>query len=131
MEFTKPPAVAPGVYPYLTVKGGAEAVAFYEKAFGARELLRNLGQDGVRIMHSRLEINGDIVMLSDDFSDAGAPAPAAVTLHLQVDDAGAWFDRAVAGGATVRMPLEDMFWGDRYGQLTDPFGHSWSIGQAL
>jgi len=131
MEFTKPPAVATGVYPYLTVKGGAAAVAFYEAAFGARELFRNLGQDGVRIMHSRLEINGDIVMLSDDFSEAGAPDPAGVTLHLQVDDARAWFDRAVAAGASVRMPLEDMFWGDRYGQLTDPFGHSWSIGQAL
>lgn len=131
MEFKKPPAVAPGVYPYLTVKGGAEAVAFYEKAFGAKELFRNLGQDGVRIMHSRLEINGDIVMLSDDFSEAGAPTPAAVTLHLQVDDARAWFDRAVAAGASVRMPLDDMFWGDRYGQLTDPFGHSWSIGQTI
>lgn len=131
MEFKVPPPVATGVYPYLTVKGGADAVAFYETAFGARELFRNLGQDGVRIMHSRLEINGAIVMLSDDFSEAGAPAPAAVTLHLQVDDARAWFDRAVTAGASVRMPLEDMFWGDRYGQLTDPFGHSWSIGQAL
>lgn len=77
-----PPPVTAGLYPYLTVRGGAAAVAFYEKVFGARELFRNYGEDGVRIMHSRLEVNGALVMLSDDFADAPGPAPAAVMLHL-------------------------------------------------
>jgi PhnB protein len=124
----------PGVSPYLTIKGGRgqEAVEFYGAAFGAAEAMRHLGQDGHRLMHSRLVINGAVVMLSDDFPDFNngveAPDPASVTLHLQVDDADAWWDRAVKAGAAVRMPLANQFWGDRYGQLTDPFGHRWSIG---
>ncbi len=127
-----PPRVPPGdVTPYLTVKGGKAAVDFYSRAFGASELFRQTADDGERLLHSRLSINGGVVMLSDDFPEyrggAEAAPPAGVTLHLQVDDADAWWDRAVAAGATVKAPLADMFWGDRYGQLLDPFGHSWSI----
>ncbi|HYE47743.1 MAG TPA: glyoxalase/bleomycin resistance/extradiol dioxygenase family protein [Caulobacter sp.] len=128
--FSQPPETPPGVYPYLTVTGGKAAVAFYQKAFGAQERFRNTGPDSGLIMHSQLVINGSIIMLSDDFSGSAPPA-ARVTLHLQVDDAKTWWDRAVAAGATVIMPLEDQFWGDRYGQLKDPYGHSWSIGQKL
>ena len=120
-----------GVTPYLSVVGGKAAVDFYKRAFGAEETFRNTADDGERLLHSRLIINGAWVMLSDHFAEmAGGAAfvpPASVTLHLQVDDADAWWNRAVEAGATVRFPLADQFWGDRYGQLVDPFGHSWSI----
>jgi len=124
----------PGLSPYLTIKDGRgqEAVEFYAKAFGGKEQVRHLAQDGKRVMHARLEISGGLVMLSDDFPDfnngVASPDPAGVMMHLEVDDADVWFERAVAAGASVRMPLADQFWGDRYGQLTDPFGHCWSIG---
>lgn len=122
-----------GVTPHLTIKDrrGHEAVAFYKKAFGAEEAMPpHLAQDGERIMHVHLRINGGSVMLNDEFPEYGGPAdtPGAVTLHLQVDDADRWWSRAVEAGATPTMPLADQFWGDRYGQLKDPFGHSWSIG---
>lgn len=116
-----------GVTPYLTVSNGAKAADFYKAAFGAEELRRQTAQDGLRLMHCHLRINGGDLLFSDDFSEAGAPKPAAFTLHLQVDDADAWWTRALAAGCAVKMPLADQFWGDRYGQLTDPFGHSWSI----
>ena len=120
----------PGVTPYLTVNGGTAAIAFYEAAFGAVVLFVKDAQDGHRIMHATLEINGGALMLSDNFTEfmGEMTPPASVTLHLQVHDADVWWDRAVAAGATIRMPLEDQFWGDRYGQLTDPFGHTWAIG---
>lgn len=121
-----------GVTAHLTIregKGGA-AVDFYKAAFGAEEQLRHLADDGKRIMHSHLKINGGSVLLNDDFPEygGGIAVPAGVTLHLQVDDADKWWERAVAAGATVRMPLDNQFWGDRYGQVVDPFGHHWSIG---
>ena len=121
-----------GVTAHLTVREGkgSEAVDFYKAAFGAEEQLRHLADDGKRIMHSHLKINGGSVMLNDDFPEytGGTSIPAAVTLHLQTDDADKWWERAVAAGATVRMPLDNQFWGDRYGQVVDPFGHTWSIG---
>jgi len=131
-----PPPTPPGLTPYLTIRGGRgqEAVAFYEKAFGGRELFRNVADDGKRLLHARVEINGAIVFLSDDFPDmrggAESPAPGGVGLHLQVDDADAWAKRAADAGAEVVMPVAEMFWGDRYGQLRDPFGHSWTVGSA-
>lgn len=124
----------PGLWPYLTIKDarGQEAMEFYVRAFDGAEQVRHLAQDGVRVMHGRLKINGGLLMLSDDFPDfnegVAALDPASVILHLEVDDADLWFERAVAAGASVRMPLADQFWGDRYGQITDPFGHRWSIG---
>lgn len=122
-----------GVTPHLTITNGkaAEAIAFYEQAFGAREMGRHMAEDGRRIMHAHLTLNDGSLMLNDDFPEMmGKPSapPASVTLHLQVDDADAWWDRAVAAGASVRFPIGDQFWGDRYGQVTDPFGHCWSIG---
>lgn len=128
---------ASGVTAHLTIgdKRAADAIAFYQAAFAAEEAMPPMkAEDGERIMHAHLRINGGSVMLNDDFPEyrgSPTPPPSAVTLHLQVDDADAWFDRAVKAGATVSMPLADMFWGDRYGQVTDPFGHSWSIGAPI
>lgn len=122
-----------GVTPHLTIRDGraAEAIDFYKAAFGATEHTRMAGEDGKRLMHAHLTINNGSVMLHDDFpeySGGPAPAPASVVLHLQVDDVDAWMARAAAAGAEVTMPAEDMFWGDRYGQLRDPFGHAWAVG---
>jgi PhnB protein len=129
---TEPSSAIPvGVYPYLTIKGGDAAIQFYKRAFGAAEEYRNVADDGKRIMHARIRINGAAILLSDDFPEfrggGEAPAPSAVTIHLEVDDADKWWNRAVDAGAEIKMPLADQFWGDRYGQLKDPFGHSWSI----
>lgn len=120
-----------GVTPYLTVRGAKEALEFYKRAFGAEEVMRMDAQDGKRLMHAHIKVNGGDVMMSDEFPEHGAglgSGPVGVTLHLAVDDADRWWKRAVDAGAKVKMPLEDQFWGDRYGQLSDPFGHSWSIG---
>ena len=129
----EPAPIPTGVVAYLTIpgRGGQAAAEFYQRAFGAEEILRNLAEDGERLMHSRLVINGGLVMLSDEFPEYGQPAdivPTGVTLHLQVDDADEWWNRALTAGAVPVMPLADQFWGDRYGRLTDPFGHCWSIG---
>jgi PhnB protein len=124
-----------GVTPFLAIGGGRaeEALAFYQRAFGAEVVERNIAQDGKRLLQASAVINGGWVMLSDDFPEMGftAPAPGAVTLHLQVDDADTWWARALEAGATVTMQIGDQFWGDRYGQLKDPFGHSWSVGSAI
>jgi PhnB protein len=124
-----------GLTPHLTVKGAKAAIDFYKAAFGAKALAMMPAEDGKRLMHAHLIINGASLMLADDFPEFGAgkpaPAPASVSLHLQVRDADKLFARAIAAGAKVKMPLADMFWGDRYGQLTDPFGHTWAIGAAL
>jgi uncharacterized glyoxalase superfamily protein PhnB len=117
--------------PHLVCDGAADAIAFYTAAFGADELMRLPGEDG-RLMHAALSINGSSVMLVDENLDYGLRSPKAlggtpVTIHLIVPDADAAYDRAVAAGATARMPVADMFWGDRYGILEDPFGHVWAI----
>jgi PhnB protein len=122
-----------GIAPHLTIREGkaGEAIDFYKAAFAAEEVRRAPAEDGKRLMHAHLVINGGHVLLNDDFPEfTGGPtsAPSAVTLHLQTDDADAWWNRALEAGATVRFPLENQFWGDRYGQVTDPFGHIWSIG---
>lgn len=126
-----------GLTPHLTIRDGrgTEAIDFYVAAFEAKEAMRIPADDGKRLMHAHLTINHGALMLADDFPEyrGGTPAgaPAGVTLHLQVDDADAWFERAVASGGDVRMPLADMFWGDRYGQLADPFGHVWAIAAPI
>ena len=128
-----------GLTPHITIRDAraAEAIDFYTKAFGATEMRRTPAQDGKRLMHAHLIVNGASLMLNDDFpeysgpADVGSGPPLGVTLHLQVDDAEAWFARAVAAGAAATMPLENMFWGDRYGQVTDPFGYRWSIAHPL
>ena len=122
-----------GLTPHLAIGGGkaAEAIEFYKKAFGAEELMRHAADDG-RLMHAHLKVNGSSLMLHDHFAEHHGghdlPDPAGVMLHLQVSDADAWWNRAVEAGAAVVMELADQFWGDRYGQIRDPFGHLWSIG---
>ena len=119
------------VTPFLVCAGAADAIEFYKKAFGAVELLRVPTPNG-KLLHASVQIGDSIVMLNDEFPEMGSLGPKArsgssVAIHLFVADADASFARAVGAGATVKMPLQDMFWGDRYGQLEDPFGHSWSI----
>ena len=125
-----------GITPHLTIpsRGGEAALEFYGRAFGAQVLDRKLAEDGERLMHAHLIINGASLMLHDEFPEYGHPAdvvPAGFTLHLQVDDADEWWDRALSAGASPIMPLADQFWGDRYGQVKDPFGHCWSIGAPI
>jgi uncharacterized glyoxalase superfamily protein PhnB len=119
------------VTPHLVCDGAAAAIEFYRKAFGAIELGRMAGPDG-RLMHAQLTIGDSAVMLVDENPQCGAIGPKSlkgtpVTIHLYVEDADAIVERAVAAGATVVMPPADMFWGDRYGVVEDPFGHHWSV----
>ncbi len=120
------------VTPHLIMKDAAGAIEFYKNAFGAEETSRVPGPDG-KIMHAELKIGSSMLMIADEFPDMGSRGPQSiggspVTLHIYVDDVDALFDRAVKAGGKVTMPLADMFWGDRYGRLEDPFGHQWSIG---
>lgn len=123
-----------GVTPHLTIssRGASAAIDFYIIAFGAEVLDRRLADDGERLMHAHLRINGASVMLNDEFPEYGGlqdVRPAGVTLHLQVSDPDAWWTRAMTvGGAEPVLDMADQFWGDRYGVLRDPFGHTWSIG---
>jgi PhnB protein len=130
--------VQPSVSPHLTVGDAAAAIDFYVKAFGATEYGRVPGPDG-RLVHAALKINGSMVMLNDDFPEmtgGKSMTPTAlggspVTIHLTVTDVDASFQKALDAGATVIAPLEDQFWGDRYGVVQDPFGHQWSLGQPV
>ena len=119
------------VTPHLICAGAADAIEFYKKAFGATEMFRLPGPDG-RLMHASIMIGDSMIMLVDEMKEMGALGPKSrggtpVGIHLQVEDADALFARAVAAGAAVKMPVMDMFWGDRYGVVVDPFGHEWSI----
>lgn len=119
------------ITPHLVCANASDAIAFYQKAFGATELNRMPGPDG-KLMHASVRIGDSTVMLVDEYPEWGSVGPktlkgSPVTLHMYVEDADAAFKRAVDAGATVKMAPEDMFWGDRYGVLIDPFGHSWSI----
>ncbi|GAS86579.1 MULTISPECIES: VOC family protein [Mycobacteriaceae] len=130
--------VTPAVLPHLVVDDAAAAIDFYVKAFGATELGRVPGPDG-KLIHAALTINGSTVMLNDDFPEFNggkSTTPKAlggtpVTIHLTVTDVESKFAQAVEAGAEVVMPLEDQFWGDRYGMVRDPFGHQWSLGQPV
>lgn len=119
------------VTPHLVCDGAAAAIDFYVRAFGATELARLPGPDG-RLMHALIRIGDSALMLVDEFREWGSLSPRAlkgtpVTIHLYVEDADGFAARAVAAGATLRMPVADTFWGDRYGLLEDPFGHLWSV----
>lgn len=119
------------VTPHLVCAGAAEALEFYKKAFSATEIGRMPGPGG-KLMHAEIRIGDSRVMLADDFPDWGSNGPLAlkgtpVFIHLYVNDADATWQQAVAAGAKPVMPMADMFWGDRYGQVEDPFGHRWSI----
>jgi PhnB protein len=120
------------VTPHLVCAGAADAIEFYKKAFGAVELTRMPGAQG-KLMHASIRIGDSAVMLVDESPEWGMLGPKSlkgspVTIHLYVDDADAFVARAVKAGAKLTMPVDDMFWGDRYGKLEDPFGHHWSIG---
>ena len=125
------PEVKGGVSPYLTVNGAGKASDFYQKAFGAIEAIRMPPDPKGRYMHIHLYINGSSVMLCDPFEDQGHPwvPPAGFSLTLEVDDADFWAQRAIKAGATETSPVQDMFWGARYGQVTDPFGVLWAFNQ--
>lgn len=120
-----------GLTPHLVCDGAAAAIEFYKKAFDATEMMRIPGPDG-KIMHAAVSINGAMVMLVDENKQHGNLGPKTlkgtpVILHLGAPDADAAIKRAADAGAKVVMPAADMFWGDRYGQIEDPFGHLWSI----
>lgn len=119
------------ITPHLVCAGADEAIKFYAKAFGAVEKMRVPGPGG-KLVHACVQIGDSQLFLVDEFPEWGAIGPkelkaSPVTIHLQVEDADASFAQAVAAGCTVTMPLDDAFWGDRYGSVKDPFGHSWSI----
>jgi PhnB protein len=119
------------VTPYLTVRGAAKAIDFYERAFGAEERMCMRRPDG-GVMHAEIRIGDSFVMLSDEVPEMGARGPeslggASGSIYLFVEDVDAVVARAVAAGAKLAMPPQDMFWGDRFGRVTDPFGHGWAI----
>jgi PhnB protein len=120
---------------HIVVQGADEAAAFYQAAFGAEEISRIPTPDG-RLMSVQLRIAGSVLHIADEFPEMGVLAPpsiggTAVVLSLEVSDAETAFAQAIEAGATVRQPLQEMFWGDLHGQLDDPFGHRWNISQHL
>jgi len=131
-------AVEPALSPHLVVDDAAAAIDFYVKAFGAQEIGRVPRPDG-KLVHAAVRINGFLVMLADDFpemSGGKSTTPTSLggtpdTIHLTVTDVDAKFQRALDAGANVVVPLDEQFWGDRYGMVADPFGHHWSLGQPV
>ncbi|MEE2707358.1 MAG: VOC family protein [Planctomycetota bacterium] len=119
--------------PHLVVHDAAAAIEFYRRAFGALELFRIASPDGKLILYSELQVGESRLMLCDEVPDSDRWRPpkslggTSVTIHFWTDDCDAAFRRAVDAGAEVSMPLMDAFWGDRYGKVTDPFGHEWAI----
>ena len=131
MAQPKRPEGMHSITPHLICRGAADAIEFYKKAFGATEQMRLPGPDG-RIMHAALLIGDSLVMLVDEMPEWGALGPQSlngspVTIHISVDNADAFVERAVKAGAKVTMPVADQFWGDRYGKIVDPFGHEWEL----
>lgn len=128
---------AAGVVPHLVVTGGKKAIEFYQAAFGAEEVRVVPAEDGQRLMHAELNINGGKLYLCDDFPEyheGKSNAPNGVyscCLHLSVPDCDAAMARAAKAGGKITMPAWDSFWGDRYGKLIDPFGHEWSFSHPL
>jgi PhnB protein len=120
------------VTPTLTIRDVDKALGFYTRAFGAEERMRFLGPDEKSIMHAEIKIGDSIMMLGEEHPEMGCQGPQSlggtpVSLYLYVEDADQAFTRAVAAGAKADQPVADMFWGDRCGQLTDPFGHKWNL----
>jgi len=123
------------ITPHLVVRGVTDALAWYARAFGAHELLRHQAPDGERIMHAEILLGDSRFFVVDEYPEmalspqglGGTP----VTLHLYVEDVDTLFNRAIEAGASEMMPVQDCFWGDRYGMLLDPFGHRWSIASRL
>lgn len=122
--------------PYLVVKNAAKAIDFYKEAFGAEEIYRSCVHGTDQVMNAQLRIGSSLLMLNDEFPDFGSfgpsdERPSSVTIHIFVEDVDTVFAQAVNAGAEVTMPVDNMFWGDRYGSLKDPFGHRWSIGTRI
>ncbi len=120
------------VTPALTVRNGAEAIEFYKKAFGAEEIMRVPGPDGKSIMHAEIRVGTSRIMLGDEAPSMGCLAPVTLggpggSLYVYVPDVDAAFKQAVAAGAKALMPVTDMFYGDRFGQVEDPSGHRWGL----
>ena len=118
--------------PDIEIENAADAIAFYKRAFGAKEKARMDGPGG-KVGHAELEIGGSLLMLADPFPQSSIKTPkdvggTTVTLVMYVDDVDAVVEQAIEAGATVTTPVEDKFWGDRFGAVTDPYGHTWSIG---
>ncbi len=134
MSQSKPKPIPEGMHsltPHLVCDGAAQAIEFYKKAFGAVEGGRLPGPDG-RLMHAAVRIGDSALMLVDEMPEWNVFGPKAlkgspVTVHLYVEDVDVTVARALAAGAKLTMPVADQFWGDRYGQLEDPFGHKWSV----
>ena len=119
------------ITPHLVVSDGVKAIEFYKKAFGAQESGTMMAPDGKAVMHAQLKIGSSMLMLGSEHPPTclspKSRGGTSVTLHLYFENADTAFDRAVKAGCTVKMPMADMFWGDRYGQVEDPFGHQWSF----
>ena len=131
MSVSHIPAGYHTVTPYLVVNGGAKALEFYRRAFGATETTKLMMPDG-RLGHAEIRLGDSVIMLSDEFPEFGGKAPPTlggtpVCIHLYVEDVDAFFKRALAAGAKERKPIVDQFYGDRSGQLEDPFGHLWWV----
>jgi PhnB protein len=122
------------ITPGLTCKNTAQAIDFYKSVFGATEIMRMPGPGGA-IMHAEIQIGDSRIMLADEFPGMScAPSPGAmnsISMFMYTDNVDAVFNRAVSAGAKVDMPLADQFWGDRYGKVTDPFGHHWGLAQHM
>lgn len=119
------------VTPYLAIEGATQAIDFYKRAFGAEEIVRMAGPDGA-VMHAEIRIGNSIVMLGEACPERGASGPKAlkgspVSILLYVEDADAVAAQAQKAGAKIAQPVDEMFWGDRYGKLEDPFGHLWGV----
>lgn len=131
------------IVPHLCIEGAANAIEFYVKALGATEVMRVPADDGKRLLHAAIELNGMNIYLHDDFPEYSAAEGAGgtrspktvggttVVIHLEVENCDKAVERAVAAGATVIMAPEDAFWGARYAQVLDPFGHAWSFAHSL
>ena len=128
-ETARPPLKG-GVVPYLMLDGAAAAIEFYKQALGAVEVGERTKMPDGRLMNARIDVNGGSIMVMDPMPEHGHPAAPhdSFNLHLHVDDADRWFERAVAAGCTVVMPMALQFWGDRYGMVKDPYGVTWGFG---
>lgn len=124
------------ITPGLVVNGAQKAVDFYKEAFGAEVIFLKTSKDGSKILHCEIRIGDSRIFVNDEFPEMGSRGPkliggSPVSLNLYVEDSDALFERAVAAGATVIMPLADQFWGDRWGMVSDPFGHVWSVASHI
>lgn len=120
------------VTPHLVISQAGKAIEFYKAAFGAEEVSKMLAPDGKQILHATLRIGNSMIMLCDEFLEAGCRSPQTlggtpIGLHIYLENVDSAFDRALQAGCQVMMPLTNTFWGDRYGKLKDPFGYEWSL----